>query len=242
MRVIIASFSRASEGALSKLKREMGDMLTTSLEEADYVMAVGDREETFKFVLNQWEQGKKIIHLWAGENNTNTKDDIYRTAMTLMSDLQLCTNPEAKEVVEKLCEIMKKKANAVVVGNVMLDNLEIDESLVPKEEYDLILENPGNPELFIYKFPPSSIGEIIKLPSLPRDQFLGLLKNCAKFKTNSSCEYYEAPIFLKAEQIVHLGSRNESRNSKTADMAIKNATANIIKALEETQSKAQQAN
>lgn len=221
------SFSRASEGALSKLKKEMGDILTISLEEADYVIAVADRWETFDFVLGQWRAGKKIIHLWAGEGITNTKDDVYRNAMTLMSDLQLCTNPEAKKIVDDLCVAVGKKPNAYVVGNVMLDNMEVDESLVPKEEYDLYLVNPGNPYIVSNKWGKT------ELPSLLRPKFLGLLKNCENFITNSSCEYYEAPFFLKPHQIIHIGERNKERGSKYGDMTIKGATKNIIKILKE---------
>lgn len=229
MKIFIASFSRSSEGALSKLKKEMGDILTTSIEEADYIMAVGDRKETFDFVLNQWELGKKIFHLWSGDGITNTKDDVYRNSMTLMSELQFCTNPEAKKIVDNLCKAVGKEPNAIVVGNVMLDNLEIDESLVPEEEYDLILENPGNPTIaFCKEGGFLNMYERKKLGSLPRSQFLGLLKNCRNFYTNSSCEYYEAPLFLGPEQIVHIGKRNKDRGSKHGDMTIKGATKNII--------------
>lgn len=224
MKIFIASFSRSSEGALSKLKKELGKMLTNSIEEADYILAVGDRKETFDFVLGQWEKGKKIIHLWAGEGVTNTVDDVYRNAMTLMSDMQLCTNEEAKEIVDRICISSMKKPNSIVVGNVMLDNMEVDESLVPDWEYELVLDNPGNPVII-------GKDKDKQFYSLPRAQFLGLLKNCKKFYTNSSCEYYEAPFFLKPEQIVHIGERNVNRGSKFANMKISNASENIIKAI-----------
>jgi len=48
-------------------------------------------------------------------------------------------------------------------------------------------------------------------PSLPRAQFLGLLKNCKRFITNSSSAIYEAPYFLKPEQIIMIGQRNRNR-------------------------------
>jgi UDP-N-acetylglucosamine 2-epimerase len=227
LKVFVASFSRSSEGALSKLKKEMGEMLTTSIEEADYIVAVGDRKETFDFTLLMWEQGKKIIHLWAGEGITNTKDDLYRNAITLMSTMQLCTNEEAAKQTAMLMHSAGLMSNVAVVGNVMLDNLEIDESLVPRQEYLLYLENPGNPIIVV-----GNGMDLIEYSSLPRKQFLGLLKNCQKFYTNSSCEYYEAPIFLKPEQIIHIGSRNSERGSKYANMKIENATQNIIKAIQ----------
>lgn len=46
----------------------------------------------------------------------------------------------------------------------------------------------------------------------PRDWFLGLLKNCQRFITNSSTAIYEAPYFLKPDQIIHIGERNRDRD------------------------------
>ena len=46
---------------------------------------------------------------------------------------------------------------------------------------------------------------------LPRSQFLGLLKNCRRFITNSSAAIYEAPYFLRSDQIVMVGDRNRHR-------------------------------
>lgn len=64
---------------------------------------------------------------------------------------------------------------------------------------DLLIEDEGNscPHIFY--------------DNLPRPQFLGLLKNCQRFITNSSAAIYEAPHFLKPEQIVMVGDRNRNR-------------------------------
>ena len=149
MKVFLASFSRASNGAISLLKERLDreGMLTDDLENATYVMAVGDRWETYDFVFHCWQANKKIIHLWAGECTPGCDDEIHRHAMTLMSDMQLCTNEHAKKRVEKLCEIGGKIPNAIVVGNVMMENLPLDDSILKtagleKGKYDLILYNP----------------------------------------------------------------------------------------------------
>ena len=149
MKVFLASFSRSSNGAVSllieKLKRE--DFYTENIEDADYIVAVGDRWETFDFVFAQYRAGKKIIHLWAGECTPGCDDEIHRHAITLMSDMQLCTNEHAKKRVEALCEVGGKEPNALIIGNIMMDNLPIDESILEttgleKGKYDLILYNP----------------------------------------------------------------------------------------------------
>ena len=149
MKIFLASFSRASNGAISLLKERLvkEKMYTEDLENAHYVMAVGDRWETYDFIFHCWQSNKKIIHLWAGECTPGCDDEIHRHAMTLMSDIQLCTNELAKKRVEKLCEIGGKKPNVTVVGNVMMENLPLDDSILEtakldKGKYDLILYNP----------------------------------------------------------------------------------------------------
>lgn len=149
MKIFLASFSRASNGAISLLKKKLAeeDMLTDDLENAHYVMAVGDRWETYDFVFHCWQSNKRIIHLWAGECTPGCDDEVHRHAMTLMSDMQLCTNEHAKKRVEKLCKIGGKEPNVTVVGNVMMENLPLDDSILKtaglkKGEYDLILYNP----------------------------------------------------------------------------------------------------
>lgn len=122
-----------------------------------------------------------------------------------------------------------------VVGISHLDDLEIDEDKVPLEPYDLVLYNSPsssdpNPDISeivnrLYSLKMILIGgnpdgndwrKLIPVIcenylSLPRPKFLGLLKNCQRFITNSSAAIYEAPHFLKPEQIVMVGDRNRNR-------------------------------
>jgi GDP/UDP-N,N'-diacetylbacillosamine 2-epimerase (hydrolysing) len=256
-KLYVASFSRSSNGAIETLLKELNKngMITNSLEEARYVLAVGDRIETYNFVLQQYVNGKHIIHLWAGEASQGTYDEVFRHSMTLMSDIQLCTNKAASKVVKKICDTVGKKPNAVVVGNIMADNLDVDESILDdklcKDSFDLILYNPCletmsedmkeiNDEIILDEKPyiwilPNMDRGAEKItqantPTLPRPKFLALLKNCHKFITNSSSAYYEAPFFLTEDQIIKVGLRNKNRNSKSG-MEKKNATKKIIKAI-----------
>lgn len=128
---------------------------------------------------------------------------------------------------------------AYVVGISHLDDLVVDESKVPKypqfqnpnydivKPYDLVLLNSEPLSDKDLKYP-DTINAIIQIggnpdgimaklknayyyPNLPRPQFLGLLKNCQRFITNSSAGIYEAPHFLKPEQIIMVGDRNKNR-------------------------------
>lgn len=134
MKFFVASFNRASDGAITKIveKLKKEDMWTYDPQQSDYIIAVGDRCETFDFCLKWFRKGKPIIHLWAGEISQGTEDEVYRWALTHMSILQLSTNYEAKYAVKNFCDAVGKKYNVHTIGNVMLDNMEIDESIVPK--------------------------------------------------------------------------------------------------------------
>jgi UDP-N-acetylglucosamine 2-epimerase len=47
---------------------------------------------------------------------------------------------------------------------------------------------------------------------LPRSAFLGLMKHCSRFIGNSSSMVCEAPMWLREEQIIHIGNRNRNRS------------------------------
>lgn len=255
--IFVASFNRASTGALSKLVQRMKDegIWTDDYGKADYVLAAGDRRETLHFVIDRHAENKKIIHLWAGEKSQGTHDELWRRWITEMSMMQLCTN-------KKALRNLKDKKNAFVVGNLMLDNIEVDESLVPDYKYDVVLYNPSTvldrPDIQsevtdivnmlygysskpLYKHfwiePNGDIGSDLVAPyvthgNLPRPQFLGLLKHCQRFITNSSSMYYEARfLYPGPELIVPIGIRNRERESKYAKMDQKGATEKVIQLL-----------
>lgn len=258
----LASYNRASDGGIEYLCNELDKRkMLKPVDVADYIIAVGDRKETYEVVYHQWLLGFPIIHLWAGEVDASwsTKDEVFRHSITLMSMMQLCINDTALNRVHDLCLAVGKKDNAFVVGNVMLDDLSVDESVVPKNPYVLVLYNP--PTLLSKKQMQDEIDEVIMMikqkhvkkiiwiepngdngsslisgyvnqSNLPRKQFLGLLKNCNFYITNSSSQYHEAPFLLSKDKIISVGFRNKDRDSKYADMSQVGATEKIISLLE----------
>lgn len=259
-KVFVASFNRASDGALSKLIMRMKeeDIWTDDHKKADYILAVGDRIETYDFVLQRFRENKPIIHLWAGEISQGTHDEVCRHSLTMMSMLQLCTNRKAQWRVKRLLKSVDMKQNVFVIGNLMFDNFEMDESMVPDEPYDVILYNP--PTLLDRPDIQSEVTEIVNMlygcsskpahkyfwiepngdagsdivarymthGSFPRPQFLGLVKNCRRFITNSSSMFYESQFLCMKGMVVPIGVRNRERESKYARMDIPGATEKVI--------------
>lgn len=141
-----------------------------------------------------------------------------------------------------------------VIGNLYAEGLDdIDDSLVPPVPYDLILINPTtliednmpsvinsenaiiigpNPDISLDKsFDYNSLKKYETYHNLPRSKFLGLLKNCSRFISNSSSIYSEAPYYLRPEQIIQIGNRNKDRST---DMDFeKGASDKVIKILKE---------
>jgi len=186
-KIFVASFHRASDGAVSKIgdALEKEGMLAYHLlqdeqelfkigEHVDYILACGDRKETFEFCL-EWYGKIPIIHLWAGELSQGTHDEIYRWAITNMSMMQLCTNEEAQARVNIFCRAISKDINTYIVGNVMLDNM-------PPLEYDVVLYNP--PSLFS-QCPP---GHVIPLNDIKDDSWKEPFEKKIEEECNGICE------------------------------------------------------
>lgn len=72
--------------------------------------------------------------------------------------------------------------------------------------------------------------EITLYKSVPRMKFLGLIRNCQRFLGNSSSMIYEAPAYLKPEQIIHIGVRNQGREPVTIKIG---GSDRIVKHLED---------
>ena len=52
---------------------------------------------------------------------------------------------------------------------------------------------------------------ITVIDHLEKDEFISTLSNADRFITNSSCSYYEAPLFLDEDSIIRIGRRNKNR-------------------------------
>lgn len=238
----------------------------------DLVFITGDRIEMAAAACAAFHNHIPICHYFAGVlvDPLTTLDDLNRHCITLWSDIQLVESHECYRNVFRLLNSIGKQINCYIVGITHLENLEIDESLVPKEEYDLVLYNPTTlykedivniarkrfykNTIWIGPNPDPSFFDVKKVSetrsfwltpkgfkpnpilfkyyeNLPRPQFLGFLKNCKRFITNSSSAIYEAPYFLKKEQIVIVGDRNKNRTQFIPGKFDRLASEKIIEVL-----------
>ena len=203
----------------------------------DLLFITGDRVEQCAAANAAFLNQIPIAHYYGGIINLpiTTYDDVFRHTITMLSNIQFVESNEAAGVVWDLKHAVGLKSNIHVVGISHLDDMALDESLVPKTKYTLILYNPPTTisndiydiysQSCIYNDYTILIGsnpdgktnayleEMVDIyyPNLPRAQFLGLLKNCHRFISNSSCCIYEAPHFLNPEQIIMIGDRNKNR-------------------------------
>ena len=255
-----------TQGNASEMFRESFNIMdhACSSIKPDAVLITGDRIEQTAAANAVFLNNTPIIHLGAGiTNSIATYDDLFRHNITLLSDVALCEDMRAAEIVWALwhrigkiqmLNLLEKKPfkltsaffskNIHVIGNLYLEDLQIDTKLVPEYNYDLVLINPltlvSTKELlevkellednkqYIFIGPnadPNGVtlfgiltqnrGVLDKAyTNLPRPQFLGLLKHCDRYITNSSNVYYEClPLGLKKEQIIQVGVRNQERST-----------------------------
>ena len=191
------------------LQDHLKDIEFVKYDEAKIILLTGDRVETYFLAWRSFIEHKYLIHYYAGVKDKYfaTYDSYLRHMITIMSNEQWVENKKCAKTVRKLCKSINKKHNIKIVGSNHLLDVILDFSKVPEEPYNLVLYNPCTKmkEIFIGPNPDQ------QYKSLPQAQLLGLIKECEKFYTNSSCGVYEAVFLLKKNQIIWLGKRNRGR-------------------------------
>ena len=206
----------------------------------DFVLIVGDRVEMCAAASAAFHNKVRMGHFYAGVENypVTTYDDVDRHCITLWSDLQFCESKECCLNVARLKDYHisdsfkhDKQLEGLGIYNVGISHMDdIDTKCKYKNvlPYDLVLINSepiGKKHFSFTGVPGRKIIQVGGNPdgntprvdgaeyytNLPRNNFLWLLGHCQRFITNSSAAYYEAPFYLKPEQIVLVGSRNCNR-------------------------------
>jgi len=196
----------------------------------DFVLITGDRVEMCAAACAAFHNKVKLGHFYAGIQNdpVTTFDDVDRHCITLWSNVQFCESLETLYNTNDLMINAGLEPNSYVVGISHMDDIDTKCKYKNVLPYDLVLINrePIGKEHF--DFPRVDGRKIIQVVSnpdgatprvagaeyyanLPRNNFLWLLGHCQRFITNSSAAFYEAPFYLKPEQIILVGSRNRNR-------------------------------
>lgn len=199
----------------------------------DVVLIPADRTEMVQLASGCYYREIPIFHLWAGAGYSGTYDDMNRRIISSFSYLMMCEDDAARE---RLVRSGEEEWRCITTGTTHFDDLEdIDTSILHGGNYDLVSVLPNEPleaqhallrEAFdnlrgdrpVIWIGPNGLKEPFYpyqfkswqyYDDLPRMKFLGLLKNCKRFISNSSSTVYEAPFFNK--EVVHVGQRNRER-------------------------------
>lgn len=106
----------------------------------DIIVVPTDRNEMVYVAAYAFHKGYIVAHFHAGNSPANHPDDINRRAISCFSHIILCNMKEHKE---NLIRQGEEEWRIHVVGSTAFDNIEYDDSLTPKEPFDLVILHPN---------------------------------------------------------------------------------------------------
>lgn len=206
-----------------------------------------DRLEMLGACLAFFLNNVKVAQYHAGDvsGGGETFDDFVRFMITLCSDVQFCNGANSFWRCFRFLKLVGKSTSCCYeVGSLAFDDIQLDDSAVPEDDFDLVLYNPlpRRPELIeseleeienllenrltLWIYPNEDAhrevvidrirhlegeGKVKGFETLPRPQFLALMKHASRVIGNSSSFFLELPYFNKRH--VHIGVRNRSREA-----------------------------
>ena len=229
--------------------------------EPSIVLIPTDRREMVPVAMVSFFLNIPTFHFLGGTYSYSmTHDDVSRHVISMFSHIVFVESEKAREL---LVSAGEEPWRVKTVGTTHFDDVDIDESLCPREPYDLLLMNPLPLSLWrtnmdvktalrmlgavsvligpnedpyghlvkerLTKYREKHPASTLYLNGLPRHQFLGLLKNCRRFISNSSSGLYEAPYFNIP--VVNPSMRNSERTPPQKDM-LKGAADKVVRELE----------
>ena len=221
----------------------------------DFLMVLGDREESIAVSIVGNYMNKLVIHIGGGDPVYGNADDPIRFATSKLSHVHFCF---AKQYAENLIKIGEEAFRIFNVGNPAYANIDfvpgigkekiINDLDIGTENYFVIIKHPLSSEIddasfqmevlmeavgkFCEKYafkavyiPPNSdpgfhqmqsvlksyINSkwLVKLKTLPRLQFVNLMRNAKALVGNSSMGILEAPYYKLP--VVNIGNRQKGR-------------------------------
>lgn len=108
--------------------------------EPNIVIVPTDRKEAVYAAAYCFHNNYVVAHFHAGNNPANHPDDINRRVISCFSHIMLCNMPEHKQ---NLIAAGEEEWRIHIVGSTAFDDIVFDDSLTPKEPFDLVILHPN---------------------------------------------------------------------------------------------------
>ena len=228
---------------------------TVEREDPDFLLVVGDREESIATAIVGNYMQKLVVHIGGGDPVYGNADDPVRFAVSKLSHIHCCT---ADAYAKNLLKIGEEEFRIFFTGNPSYVNIEKVENIsineifqnldIPKKNYIVLIKHPLSSEvseakkqmqvtleslkIFCEKnnyqvlcIPPNSdpgsyeMRQVIssysneqwfiKLDTIPRLQFINIMRHSMALVGNSSMGILEAPYY--GIPVVNIGKRQLGR-------------------------------
>lgn len=190
-----------------------------------YAGTVGDHnmlDAVNRHVITLWsdiqfcESERAAEHVGALKSAAGLEYNTHVVGCTHMDDLMVTKG----RIFDKPYDLVLYNPLTKVGTDIIQSELkQLTEILDPKKTTMWIGPNDDKNRDFVFNYLSELHGNgvygIHSASTLPRPEFLCLLKYCDRFLGNSSSMFYEAPYFLDPAQIIHVGTRNAGRETIT---------------------------
>ena len=252
--------------------------LTQTVERTDpnFIMVLGDREESIAAAVVGNYMEKLVVHIGGGDPVYGNADDPIRFAVSKLAHIHCCS---AKAHINNLRKIGEEDFRIFLTGNPAYDNIDSEQEIkkqelmiqlgISNENYIVLIKHPLSSEVgeatvqielvlqAMEKFCTKNNFQVVCIPSnsdpgsyemklvienysdakwfiradtLPRLQFVNLMRNAMALVGNSSMGILEAPHYKLP--VVNIGNRQKGRLNAGNVEFVDYKPSKIIKAVE----------
>ena len=164
-----------------------------NIHKPDLIVVLGDRYETYTFVIAAFFLNIRIVHIHGGEVTEGAFDDALRHSISKLSDYHFVTHKSYKK---RLIQLGEKKQNIFLVGSLGVQNF-ISSTKVSKAKLFKKYKIPLNKKIILVTFHPETKGKInIKDQIRILISALGFIKNVFFIFTYNNMDTYGS-YFIK---------------------------------------------
>ncbi len=111
----------------------------TASDYSNFAIVPCDRQTMVGVALALFYNNKPFAQVHAGDSGSDSHDEVGRWIISRCASIHFCNSPESAQNIIKSGEEFWR---VHLVGSTAFDNIELDQSLVPKEGFDLLLVHP----------------------------------------------------------------------------------------------------